>query len=549
MVGLIKNKHLLSGLKLLTLFTVYFLTAKFGLSFDAVSGFATLLWIPSGISLFFLLFFGYSLWPAITIAAFLVNLTTGANPAVALGIGIGNTLEAVIGTYLLKQTGFRPSLERLRDVLLLILLVAPLSAIVSATIGVSSLFLGHTIEPTAYTSTWKAWVVGDMISIIIVTPFLSIWQTTTPFYLNIKKVGEFFVLFSFTVLMAMIVFAGLFSVFPARSPITYLMFPPLLWVSLRFGQRGTVTTVFVLSLFAIIQTLHGFGPFASGRVSDRLFLLQSFIGVIGLTSMAIAAIDAERKKFDARKDEFISLASHELKTPLTTIKLFNQMLQNIFSKKSLKKEAYYVERTNTQINQLELLIDDLLDVSKIQRGKMEFNREHFLLQQRVVETVQIIQLTTATHKFIVNDKINSKETVYADKDRISQVLINLFTNAIKYSPDAKKIVVRIFLKKNSIVVSVRDFGIGVEPKAQKKLFQRYYRAHDSTNQTVPGLGIGLYIAHEIVKRSGGNMWLESKIGKGSTFYFSLPLEKADKQYSISMSDYIRKIIEKDHHRE
>src|SRR5947199_7367290 len=157
---------------ILALFAIYFTTARLGLSLNAVSGFATLVWLPSGIAVAALLLFGYRLWPGILLGAFLVNLFNGAPAFVALGIGLGNTLEALVGTYLLKRTGFSLALDRLRDVLVLVLLAMPLSAMVSATIGVSSLFLGKVVTFASYYPTWRAWWIGAVVSILMVTPFL-----------------------------------------------------------------------------------------------------------------------------------------------------------------------------------------------------------------------------------------------------------------------------------------------------------------------------------------------------------------------------------------
>ena len=520
-VGWVKNKNILLITKIIILFIVYYSTAKLGLSFDALNGFAALIWLPSGIALTSLFLFGYELWPGIATAAFFANLTTGAHPLVALGIGIGNTLEAIMAVYILRKINFQPSLATLKDVLFLTLIAAPIAASVSATIGVSSLQIGHAIAFSSFNSTWRAWFTGDVISMVVIPPLIFVWRTFPK--VKFKYFPEFIVLIGYIAISTLIVFSGLFGIFPAGSPITFLMFPPLLWASLRFGLRGAISTVVVISFFAISQTLYSHGPFGNGGIIDRLFLLQTFIGVIALTSMAITAIDAERKKLDARKDEFISLASHELKTPLTTVKLFNQLLQRIFPKTSSKKEAYYLEKMNMQLNQLQILVDDLLDMSKVQRGKLEFHEDYFSLPERVAEIIDDIQEITPSHTILLKNHIGKdNHKVHADKDRISQVLINLLTNAVKYSPKAKKIIVTLATTDHSLLVSVKDFGIGMTEEAQKKIFQRYYREQDNTNNTIPGLGIGLYISHEIVKRSKGKMWVESTKGKGSTFYFSLP---------------------------
>lgn len=525
-MGWVKNIYVRKGFVILFFFVVYTLTARFGLSFDAVSGFAALLWIPSGISLAFLFFFGYDMWPAILLSSFVVNFMLGANALIALGIGFGNTLEAVIGVYILKKTNFNPSLQTVKDVLLLTVLAAPISAALSATVGVSMLLAGKIATLSTYLPTWRAWFIGDAISFVIVASLIFVWKKKLSFSIERKRLGELILFILVMILSAMIVFGGLFGIFPSGFPITFLVFPPLLWVSLRFGQKITITTVFLLSLFAALQTLHGLGPFAIGRISGRLLLLQSFIGIIGVTSMIVTAIEAERRKLDARKDEFISLVSHELKTPLTSLKLFNQMLQTLFVERKFTKELVYLEKMDKQLNHLQMLIDDLLDMSKVQRGKLEYHEKYFSLVKVVTETVKDMQAITPSHTILLKTAVLEKDdTVFADQDRVYQVLINLLTNAKKYSPNARKIHITIASINNDIVVSIKDSGIGITEDAQEKIFQRYYRAHDRANSTIPGLGIGLYISSEIIKRSGGKMWLKSKEGKGSTFSFSLPISR------------------------
>src|SRR6266568_716961 len=186
----IKHGYFLYGVEILILFVIYFSTARLGLSLGAVSRFATLVWFPSGIAVAALLLFGYRLWPGILMGAFLVNLFNGAPLLVAVGIGIGNTLEALVGTYLLKRNRFSHALDHLRDVLFLALLAMPLSTLISATIGVSSLLLGKVIAFSAYYPTWRAWWIGDMISILILTPFLLIWSKWPREKASVKRIAE-----------------------------------------------------------------------------------------------------------------------------------------------------------------------------------------------------------------------------------------------------------------------------------------------------------------------------------------------------------------------
>ena len=204
-----KQEYFSYFVAILLLFAIYFGTARLGLSFGAVSRFATLVWFPSGIAIAALFLFGYRLWPGIFLGAFLANLVHGAPLFVAIGIGIGNTLEALVGTYLLKRNGFRSSLDRLQDILVLVLLTMPISAFISATLGVSSLLLGKVIVVSSYYPTWSAWWVGDMISILILTPFLLAWGTWPHANVSGKRVAEMGILTLFVLAVGLIVFLGL----------------------------------------------------------------------------------------------------------------------------------------------------------------------------------------------------------------------------------------------------------------------------------------------------------------------------------------------------
>jgi integral membrane sensor domain MASE1 len=215
-----KREYFLYVGEIVILFAIYFGTARFGLSLDAVSRFATLVWFPSGLAVAALLLFGYHLWPGILIAAFLVNLFNGAPLFVALGIGIGNTLEALVGTYLLKRNKFSHTVDHLREVLVLVLLAVPLSALISATFGVSSLLLGKVIAFSSYYPTWSAWWIEDMISILILTPFLLTWSTWSRGKVSVKRMAEIAILAVFVLAVGLIVFLGLLHPDQRRSSST-----------------------------------------------------------------------------------------------------------------------------------------------------------------------------------------------------------------------------------------------------------------------------------------------------------------------------------------
>jgi len=235
---------------------------------------------------------------------------------------------------------------------------------------------------------------------------------------------------------------------------------------------------------------------------------------------------SDRKILEQQKDEFIGIASHELKTPVTSIKAYTQILQDVFEKTKDKKSVEMLEKMNTQVDRLTSLIIDLLDFTRIEGGKLKFKEENYNVSELITDVVEEMQRTTRKHK--IERKLANGVEVRGDRERTGQVLTNLLNNAIKYSPEAKKIVVSAKLNANHVIIGVQDFGIGIEEDLVGKVFDRFFRVTEPIMNTFPGLGLGLYIAAEIVRRQGGKIWVQSEKGKGSTFYFSLPTNGAPK---------------------
>lgn len=229
----------------------------------------------------------------------------------------------------------------------------------------------------------------------------------------------------------------------------------------------------------------------------------------------------DMKEHDQQKDFFISMASHELKTPVTSIKGYVQILQGAYQKSEdafLKRSLRIIDK---QIATLTNLISDLLDVSKIKSGSLVLNRENFCITSLTQEA--ITEITHINPDFSIHFSRQSNVTIYADKGRIGQVLINFLTNAVKYSPQSKEITVESYAEDNQVITSVKDSGIGISKANQEKIFERFYRVEGKNEKTFPGFGIGLFIAAEIIKRHHGKIWVESEPDKGSVFYFSLPI--------------------------
>jgi PAS domain S-box-containing protein len=229
---------------------------------------------------------------------------------------------------------------------------------------------------------------------------------------------------------------------------------------------------------------------------------------------------SERKKLERRKDEFMSIASHELKTPLTSLKGYVQLLNQNLGKGNFDNSKF-VKVMENQLDKLTDLINDLLDTTKIQAGKLALTLSQFDLNELVEEVIQ------ETQPLIKQQKIKFKPAIkphmiMADRFRIGQVITNFITNAIKHSEDDGEIVIETDLDRDSDLVKVKDFGEGVPEDMQAKIFDKFFQVEDDRQNWTQGLGLGLYISKEIIKRHHGQIGVQSKPGKGATFYFSIP---------------------------
>lgn len=227
-----------------------------------------------------------------------------------------------------------------------------------------------------------------------------------------------------------------------------------------------------------------------------------------------------QKEIEHQKDAFVATVSHELKTPITSMKVYCHLLLEKFSALQDEASTAMVSNMNMQINRLNYIIQDLLDVTRIEANKIRFRNDHFDFNSLVKEIVDEVQVTKPTHEIIITDSEPVK--IFADKERTSQVLTNLLTNAIRYSPNADKVIVSANLKDGEVICSVQDFGTGIEKEKQSKIFERFYQVPE-VNRANAGFGLGLYISSQIIQRQNGKIWVESDRGNGSTFYFSLPV--------------------------
>src|SRR5437763_76467 len=273
--------------KLVAVAAAYYGAAKLGLTLAFEAPSVTAIWPPTGIALAAVVLWGYRIWPGVALGAFLANSWTGIPVYSTLGITIGNTSEALIGAYLLREiAAFRPTFERLRDVLALIAFGAVVSTVVSATIGVTSLLIGNEISSGELGPVWRTWWLGDMGGDLVVAPALLVAATHWPFDRAPGRALE-------ALALALGVLGVTYLAFSSSAGYTYLIFPLLIWAALRFWQPGAVGATLLVASVAIPLTENGMGPYGAQSPDNRLLLAQSFIGVAGLTALVLAAVIAE----------------------------------------------------------------------------------------------------------------------------------------------------------------------------------------------------------------------------------------------------------------
>lgn len=278
----------------------YFLTARFGLMLDAVGGFASPVWPPSGIAIAVLAIFGARLWPGVAIGALAVNLAVGAPFAAACGMATGNTLEALLAIALLAPgRGLRGSFDRIGDALRFVLLAACVAPLASATIGVASGVLGGVIPMASAGHAWGSWWIGDFMGILVVTPLLVAWAGVARPRFQPWRIAEALVLAAAFVLLARVVFGDTSeAVLGFVRPSTF--FPLLIWAALRFGRVGSVTAVAALSGIAILRTTQHVGPFSRDSLNQSLMLVQVFLGIAAITMLVFSAGLADRLQTERR---------------------------------------------------------------------------------------------------------------------------------------------------------------------------------------------------------------------------------------------------------
>jgi len=526
------NDVLRSVAKLAGVAFAYWLAARLSLNLALVHGQVTPVWPPTGIAVVALLVLGRRIWPAIFVAAFAVNLPLGPSPLGAAVIATGNTLAPLFATELLRLVDFHRELDRLRDAAAIIGLAALVGMTVSATFGTSVLVLSGAVPSSGFWPTWTVWWTGDAMGVLLVAPFLlSLTPSLAAPRLTWRSGAE---------LVLLLVGIGLvtFVLFQNRLRVEYLVFPLIMVAAWRFRLRGAAPAALMASGIAIWAAVHGTGPFVSETVLQKMVTLQIFNVCVALTSFVLAAFVTTIKRQEAMtlmyaaanaaseaKSAFLNVAAHELRTPITVLKGYLSMLADGSLGQPPEPWLNPLGVLMQKTDELEKIVEDLLDASRIEGGRMKLDREVVDLRAVVNDAVERARARAELIDAEIRESLGSTPVfVDADPRRIGRVLDNLINNGMSYSHRPAHVAVDVSTNGGQALVQVKDNGMGIPEDQTEAVFERFHRRAGRGPDQVAGVGLGLYISRQVAQRHGGNLVVESSTpGVGSVFALALPL--------------------------
>jgi signal transduction histidine kinase len=516
---------------------VYALLARVGLLLDPVGGFATVVWAPTGVGIAAVLLGGWWMSPGVFLGALVANLLTGAPVSTALLIATGNTLEPVLAVALLRRVPwFDPRLERVNDTLAFGLVAGVLAPLVSASIGVAALRSVDIVAATETWRAWRAWWLGDAIGALIVGPLILAWNLHGIRDLS-SRIGEATVL-----LAALIVVSAL--LFVTRTPLqgtsflqAYLVFPVVIWSTMRFTQRGATTAVVLICVMAVAGTARGGGPFVGSRLHDSLFALQSFMGIVAISFLILAAALAERERAlavasrsltaaaDANraKSDFLANMSHELRTPLNAIAGYAQLMEMDVHGSLGEQQREAIARIQANQRHLAALVDDVLSFTGVEAGRLAVYPTALSASDALESLWPFVEPQAEAKGVALRlAPVEQDLFVHADPDRLRQILVNLVMNAIKYTDPGGTVELRATDAGDHTQFIISDTGIGIPDELLPRVFEPFFQVDHGHTRRYPGVGLGLTISRELARAMGGDVRLASQTARGTTATVVLP---------------------------
>jgi signal transduction histidine kinase len=531
---------------------VYFCCGEIGLSLAFVHPSATAVWPPTGIALVALLLRGRRLWPGVFAGAFAVNVLIKHDLPTTFAIAAGNTLEALLGAWLVTRfAGGIGAFERTRTIFNFVFVAAMGATTVSASMGTATLCLGGLARWQQFWPIWLTWWLGDMVSNLIIAPLLLVWLRSPEPGWTQRQIWEGIGLLAVVVWIGEIVFMGNTRIGSNNLAVEYLAIPPLLYAAFRFGERGALTSAFVMSGLAVWGTWHGHGPFARPDPNTSLLLLQIFMGTITLTAVVLASIISERRRtqeaLHAAREELHQHAkelevrvrertaklqetvqsleslcytiAHDLRGPLRAMSGYSDVLVDEYGNVLDASARHYAEQIKSGARRMDQLILDLLRLGRL--GSVDMSPANVQLEEIARKVLGPLEQEIRAKGADVQIR-TPLLPVWANDLMLEQIIANLLSNALKFSrPEtAPRVEMWTEEKQEWVRLCIRDNGIGIPPEHVERIFQPFEKLVLGDGDT--GTGIGLAIVRKGVERMAGRVGVESNLGKGSCFWIELP---------------------------
>lgn len=526
-------------LKLASLALVYHLAARLGLKMAYVQINTSPVWPPTGIALAVLLLFGYNLWPGISLGVLVGSLLTGAPVGVAVGIALGNTLEALVGAYCLKRfVGFHNAMDRIQDVVGLAL-CSIFSTALGASIGSMTLLLTGGIVWQAVGNIWITWWIGDLLGALVVAPVLLVWATAPSYPATRRMISEGVVVLALLAAVTWYVFGSRAYAGVLHQAMIYVIFPFMIWTALRLGQRGAATAVFLVSGIAIWATSQGMGPFSLESKNDSLVLLQTFMGVVSLTSLILAAAATERRKAaDAlhQRVEDLAALNEQNAWLFEEVRQGNQQLHALSQRlmKAQEEERLHLSRelhdesgqlVAALTMQLGLLEHDASQPEALNRHIAELKRATYEIQDNLHQLAVNLRPASLDHLGLVTalqqytEEFGRKYQIQTDFEAVGlqgkrlpiEIEIAMFrivqeslTNVALHAR-ATHVDVLVNVHETRVAATIEDDGVGFAP-----------------SPSIVENTLGLFGMRERVEMLGGRLSVESAPGKGTTVTAEVP---------------------------
>ena len=523
---------------------IYFALAKGGLALASIHPSATPIWPPTGVALAAVLLWGYRTWPAIFLAAVIANATTAGSVATAIAIATGNSLEAVVGAYLINRWSsgcntFSTPNSVAKFALICFVIATP----ISASIGLTSLATAGYIERTNFANAWVTWWLGDVTGALVIAPVIVLWASSHYHAFNRNEFLETVGVLATAAAVGLIAFSPLIEQTPSRGPLGFLAILPMLWAALRRGPRDTATVALVLAGITIWGTLTGGGPFTTADLNVSFLLVLMFLISITVPSLLLSAdvevrkkgeeslrraqIELERKVAErtlelelaiAAKSRFFAMASHDLRQPLHALGLFVAQLRTPLKSGERTKTIERVDATRKEINEM---FNSLLDISRLDAGILTPKITEFPIA-RLLQKIETAFDQATREKGLRLRVRRSDAWVRSDAMLLERILLNLVSNAVRYTLRGGTIV-GCRRRGEMLRIEVWDSGPGIPEDQKQNIFGEFFQLTAPERNRYGGLGLGLAIVHRLRLLLNHQIDLASTVGRGSRFAILVPM--------------------------